>query len=420
MGGLALLLGAGAYVFVGLGWRPWGIARADAGIASVQVVRGDLEILLKTTGEAKALKSVTLAAPSSVMEVNLVKVAKSGSKVQAGDVVIEINAIQEQNKVREQQSNMKQSDAEIDKVKAQQRITDEQNRLDLAQAEFDVASARLDVKKTEIVSEIDAGKAKLALETAQRKLVEVQQRMEASKRSQAAEVDQVSQKRKKALSDFTLAESNIKRLTIRSPIDGIISLLPNNSARGIGMDNAPEYKAGDRAWPGAAIAEIPDLSSLMVELNIEETDRGRVAAGQAASIKVKAISDKPVRGKLRSISTLSQASFASWPPVKTFRAIVDMETLDPRLRPGMSAAAEITVDRLPNVILIPLRASFDHGGKVMAYVLKGNTLEPRQITLGRRNEFQVEVRTGLTPGERVALEEPVMEQAAPGAPRGKS
>ncbi len=416
---MVVLLAAGALVWSGK-WRPWGTARADAGVPTAQVARGDLEILLKVNGEAKALKSVTLAAPSSVSDVTLIKVAKSGTTVKAGDVVIEIDTTMEQNKVNEQQSNMKQSDAEIDKVKAQHRIADEQDRLDLAQSQFDVESAKLDVKKAEIVSEIDAGKAKLALATAERKLTEVQQRIVANGRSHVAEVDQVSQKRKKAMSDFNLAQSNIKHLTIASPIDGVISLMQNWRAGGMGMDNAPEFKAGDKAWPGAALAEIPDLGSLVVELNIEETDRGRVAAGQVANVKIKAISDKPVKGKLRSISALSQASFASWPPVKTFRAIVDMESMDQKLRPGMSATSEIVVEKLPDVILIPARASFDHGGKALAYVLKGGALEPRQITLGRRNEFQVEVRSGLTPGERVALEEPATEQSAPAATKGKS
>jgi hypothetical protein len=49
-------------------------------------------------------------------------------------------------------------------------------------------------------------------------------------------------------------------LQVRAPIAGSISLLPNFRAGGPGMRNAPEFKRGDRAWFGAQIAELPDLT----------------------------------------------------------------------------------------------------------------------------------------------------------------
>ena len=201
-------------------------------------------------------------------------------------------------------------------------------------------------------------------------------------------------------------------MLFRSPISGIISLMPNYRAGGFGMGQAPEFKAGDRAWPGAALAEIPDLTSLVVELNIEETDRGKVAAGQPVAVKVEAVTDKPMRGKIKEISALSQASFVTWPPVKTFRAMVSLDSLDAKLRPGMSSSADITVNKLRGVIIIPARAAFDRGGKVIAYIKKGNGWEPREITTGEKNETQVVVKAGLQPGDTVALEEPPSAQPA--------
>jgi multidrug efflux pump subunit AcrA (membrane-fusion protein) len=419
LGVLALLLGMVAWLgamrrlpgMSGNGARP---------VASAPVIKGDFEVTLKTRGEVKALRSVTLSAPASVTEVKLVKLSANGSKVSAGDVVVEIDATSERDRLAEQQSSVRQVDAEIEKVRAQARIQDEQDRLDLAQAQFAVESAKLELRKQEIVSAIEAGKAKLALETAERKLQEVEERMSAHKRAQAADLDQAMQKRKKASNDVDLADRNIQRLTIKSPIAGILNVLPNWRAGGFGMGQAPEFKAGDRAWPGAALVEIPDLTSLVIELNIEETDRGRVAAEQPAAVKVDAVSDKPMRGKIQAISTLSQASFVTWPPVKTFRATVTLDSLDPKLRPGMSAGADLTVDRLTGVVLIPARAVFDQGGKVLAYVKKGRTWEPREITTGEKNETQVVVREGLQPGETVALEDPAAGGPPKPAAKGKT
>lgn len=384
-------------------------------IAMAPVIQGDFEVTLKSRGEVKALRSVTLAAPTTVTEVKLVKLVPNGSAVKAGDVVVEIDATQEKDKLLEHKSSVKQVDAEIEKTRAQGRIQDEQDRLDLAQAKFEVERAKLEVRKQEIVSAIEAGKAKLALQTAERKLAEIEQRIVAHRKTQAADLDQVMQKRKKATGDLDLADQNIQRLTIRSPISGVFNILPNWRAGGFGMQQAPEFKAGDRAWPGAVLAEIPDLSTLVVELFVEETDRGRVTAGQAVRAKVQAISDKPFPGKIQTISALSQANFSSWPPVKSFRAYVNLDSADPKLRPGMSTVADIVVDRLRGVILIPARAAFDRSGKVIAFVKRGNEWAPREITTGEKNETQVVVTAGLKAGETVALEDPL-----PAAPKGKS
>lgn len=398
LGGLAAVLVAGSY----------GVQRlraAPPGPPTAPVVQGEMEVLVKARGEVKAVRSVTLAAPATVTDVKIVNLAKGGSSVKAGDVVVEIDATQERTRLQEQQSALKQADAEIEKTRAQGRIENEQDRLDLAQGQFEVEKARLEVSKQEIVSEIEAGKAKLVLESAERRLAEVGQRIAAHKHSQAADLDQVAQKRKKSQTDVKQAQGNLERLTIRSPLAGILNIMPNWSASTT-WQSAPEFKPGDRAWPGASIAEIPDLSSLVVELNIEETDRGRIAAEQPVRAKVDALSDRVVPGKIRSISAVAEVSYASWPPQKTFRALVGMDTIDSRLRPGMSAGAEIVVDRLRGVTLIPRRAAFERGGKAIAYVRTGRDFEAREIILGHRSETQIEVRQGLRPGETVALEEP--------------
>jgi len=419
-----LILIAGTVVWLGAARRLPGMTRNDVRtIASASVIKGDFEVTLKLRGEMKAQRSVTLSAPASVNEVKLVKLAANGAPIKAGDVVVEIDATSERDRLLEQQSSVRQVDAEIEKVRAQARIQDEQDHLDLAQAQFGVESAKLEVRKQEIVSAIEAGKAKLALETAQRKQAEVEERIKSHTKGQAADLDQSQQKRKKATNDVDLASRNIQHLTIKSPISGILNVLQNYRAGGFGMGQAPEFKAGDRAWPGAAIVEIPDLTSLVVELNIEETDRGRVAAAQPAAVKVEAVTEKPMRGKIEAISTLSQASFVTWPPVKTFRALVALDSLDQKLRPGMSASADITVDKLSGVILVPARAVFDQGGKVLAYVKQGSTWVPREITTGEKNETQVVIREGLQVGETVATEDPFVLKngsSAKPAPKGKS
>jgi HlyD family secretion protein len=81
--------------------------------------------------------------------------------------------------------------------------------------------------------------------------------------------------------------------------------------------------------------------------------------------------------------------------------------VDPRLRPGMSATAEIVIESHPNVLLIPARASFLHQGKPAVWVQRGQQFEIRTIEVGLRNENDIVVVKGLREGEVVALENPI-------------
>ncbi len=298
-------------------------------------------------------------------------------------------------------------------MKAQQHQVDEQSRLDEAQARYDVEGAKLDTKKGEIVSDIDAGKARLTLATDERHLQELLNDDDAREVSKASDLNTVGRKRKKAENDRNLAQANIDLLTIKAPMDGMVVILPNWRSQ-MGFGQPAPFKAGDASWPGASLAEIPDLHTLVLELTIEETERGKVSAGEPARVKVDAIPDRSFTGKIREISTTAQMVFDGWPPKKLFKALVDIAPDDNRLRPNMSASADIETETLSGVVLVPSRAVFERNGRVIAWVRTGGRFEMRKIEVGKKGDGQTQVLSGLQPGDVVALEEPPKAAAALG------
>jgi multidrug efflux pump subunit AcrA (membrane-fusion protein) len=154
------------------------------------------------------------------------------------------------------------------------------------------------------------------------------------------------------------------------------------------------------------IAEIPDLSEMRVELKLEEVERGKLKLGQAVRVRIDAVPEKEFDADMDWISPIAQLVFRTWPPEKLFPARATLKKLDPRLRPGMSATAEIIVDREPNVLLIPVRASFQKNGKPTVYIQKGQQFLTRTIAVGRRNDEDMVVLSGLKEGELVTLEKP--------------
>ncbi len=170
----------------------------------------------------------------------------------------------------------------------------------------------------------------------------------------------------------------------------------------------PDFKPGDRAWPGQIIAEVPDLSTLRVTARLEEAERGRMQPGQRVIVRADAVPDKELVGKIGDISALARVDFSNWPPQRNFDMIVQIDQMDPRLRPGMNTTVRVAVDRVPDAVLIPARAVFEKDGRSVAYVQRSRGgWDERLVQIARRGQEQLVVREGVQPGERVALKDPI-------------
>jgi len=186
-----------------------------------------------------------------------------------------------------------------------------------------------------------------------------------------------------------------------------VNVLPNFRSQGTFGQSTPPFKEGDNVWTGAEIAEIPDLSQMYINLNLEEVDRGKLQMGQVVHVRVDAIPDKEFLGDIDFISPIANLVYKGGStPEKTFPARATLKNMDDRLRPGMSSSAEIIIEREPDRLLIPARSSFDKDGKPAVYVQIGKNFVVRPIQVGRRNDDDIIVTGGLKEGEIVTLESP--------------
>ncbi len=406
---------SGAVVLVSsLAWGAVRYARQGTSVPTAVVKVGEFVDHLQMRGELKPLVSKVVTAPFNAgSDVQIVKLVKNGDQVKAGDLIVQFDVSTLQRTLDERRSILKQAEDVIVQTRAQGRLTEEQDQTDLLKARYDVERAKLEVSKQEIVSVIEGEEAKEKLADAEQSLRQIEAKLKSDKSGSEADVHGSVEKRDKALYDVQEAERQIAALTVNAPAAGMVTLMPNWRAGGFFSDNPPEFKEGDRAWPGAAIAELPDLSSLRVTAHIDEIDRGRLKAGQPVSIRVNAVPDKELSGHVAEISALAKLDFSSgWPPKKNFDLIVRLDQTDARLRPGMSSTIRVAVERLPNSILIPARAAFSKQGRTVAYVLHGSNFEERVIEVARRGTEEVVVAKGLKSNERVALKDPTVKEAS--------
>jgi len=222
-------------------------------------------------------------------------------------------------------------------------------------------------------------------------------------------VGRASHKRNKALFDVQTGERAVSSMSVRAPVGGMVTILPNWRNQ-VGWSEPPEFKEGDRLWPGAAIAELPDLSSIQVTARVDEIDRGRVKRGQTAKVRVDAVPDREFDAKVADISPLAKLDFSNWPLTKSFDLVLELAAADQRLRPGMSANVRIAVERTPDSILLPSQALFLKDGRTVVYVRGAWGFDERAVEVARRTPKQVAVARGLKPGEQVALRDPTAKE----------
>jgi multidrug efflux pump subunit AcrA (membrane-fusion protein) len=380
---------------------------AAPNVTTAEVTRGDFIDYIQIRGGIRPAKSIVLAAPlQSGGDLQIVKLVKNGAVVKKGDVVVEFDATALRQRLLERQSELNQALKEIEQTQAQARITAEQQQTALMKARYDVERAKLDLGKRDLVSRIEYEAAKLSLADAEQRLKEVEAKELSSRAGAEAELVGKMRKRDKAKFDVERTNTGIEALILHAPADGTVNILENSRSGGP-FGGAVEFREGDRAWAGASILELPDLSSIHLEARLDESDRGRLKVGQAATVRIEAVPGKDFAARVELISVLARVDFSSgWPPVRNFDLGLVLDERDPRIRPGMTATARIGADKLPNVTLIPAETIFQKDGRPVVYRLRGSKFDEQVIEIVRRGREQAAVGAGVSPGDKLAVRRP--------------
>jgi HlyD family secretion protein len=400
LGGVAVLL-AGGFVAAGRSTAP--------DVPTGAVVHGDFVDVLEIRGEIRPVKSTVLASPMQAGELQIVKLARNGSMVQPGEVVVQFDGSALRRTIEEKQSELRQADAEIEQARAQAQLVAEQNATALMRARYDIERAKLDVNQGDTVSRIEYEQAKLALADAEQRLRELEATIQSDTASAEADIAARGRKREKALFDLQRARQGLESLELRAPSAGMVNILPNFRSGAV-FGGQQEFREGDRAWPGAAILELPDLSSVHLRAQLDESDRGRLQTGQEATVQIEAIPGRDFRARVHDISVLTRVDFGSgWPPPRNFDLNLVLVDVDPKIRPGMTAVARIATDRVPDALLVPAEAVFQAEGVPVVYRLARNGFIETPVQIERRGREQAIVSAGVSAGDRVATRRPPAE-----------
>jgi HlyD family secretion protein len=194
-----------------------------------------------------------------------------------------------------------------------------------------------------------------------------------------------------ARATFAYATTQVGYARIAAPIAGVVAAVATQEG---------ETVAASFAAP--TFVTLVDLSRLEVWAYVDETDIGRIRAGQKARFTVDTYGDHEFRGQVSAVYPKAEIR----DNVVNYVAVVRFEPPRERtLRPEMTTSVLIGVETRANVITAPARAVRREGGRAFVFVRRGPTVERRSVTTGSRDETWWEIVTGLGEGDEVLVGE---------------
>ena len=373
----------------------------DSNIETYTVQRGDFISSVVETGELAAIKSQMILAPRISYRFGQLKIARlveDGKLVKKGEILIEFSKGEVQKGIIDTKAEMEIAQAELRKAQANQASKIEELEANLEKTKIQHRISQLNLEKASYESEISRKEIELALERAKITLEKAEQEIENQKMINKQELNKLALKVRQAQSKYDDAEEMMQKLTVTASTPGIAIIEKSLFSRN-------KYQVDDTPFPGWPIIGLPDLSRMKALVQINEVDIAKIDTTLEAQIKMDAYPDTIFYGKVTEVAALAHNKDSD-SKVKVFDVTILLDETDEKLMPGMTVSCEITVEKIPDTLFVPLDALFDRNGDKIVYIKNGRGFEPAIIKIGSENDDYVIISSGLSVGDQVAISDP--------------
>jgi HlyD family secretion protein len=192
-------------------------------------------------------------------------------------------------------------------------------------------------------------------------------------------------------------EEQLVKCKIYAPHDGMVVYARERS----------RYSSGSEIAEGATVRQrqqlitLPDLSKMQVKTQIHEAVLNQIRSGLPASVRIDAFPNRAYNALVSDVAVVPASG--NYTNVKTYECTVRILDDVEQLKPGMTAVVEMHVERIKDVVSVPVQAVAQIDQETWCYIDTGRGVERREIELGRTNDKFVHITKGLDPGERLVL-----------------
>lgn len=378
-----------------------GPAVPQAQLAPVKL--GKLVKSIRAGGQTAAVDFVNISAPEVHARgidrsLTIIKLAPAGAMVQQGDVVAEFDATILQDSLDDQRALVEVAEANLAKKVADLKVEWETFEQTLLVARATRDKANLDLKTSEVKSEIEAEILRLASEEAEARLQQLQKDEPVRRQSQQADIRLLElevQDQKQDLSDL---QADLNRFTIHSPRHGLVVLQSNFTG-----GEMRQISEGEQVRPGRSFMKIVDPSKMVVEATANQSESENFAFGQDASIGLDAFPDLKLSGKVTGLGALATGGWRENYYIRSIPIRITIDNFDTRVIPDLSAFADIEVRSKENGLLVPRSALNFEGQSAFVMRSAGGKLQKVPVTVELTNATLAAVSGGLQEGDQVVM-----------------
>ncbi len=274
-------------------------------------------------------------------------------------------------------------------------VTKGQFLFSITNNDLSVSVAKSETSYKQALSSLESAKAtkkqaRLDLDAANSKnKAALKQKFEAAEASVAsAEQGLVS-----AQADLANQKSNAAERRVISPINGTVNA--------VNIKNGDDLSRLSSSSSSEAPIIIGDLGTMKAQVQVNEVDIANVSVGQKVTLSFDAVDGLQTTGKVEKIDSLGTIDQG----VVTYNVIIDIDSLDSRIKPEMSVSAAIITDVLQNVLVVPTSAVKTQNGSTYVEVLNsGETPVQKNVETGITNGTDTEIVSGISERDKVVTQ----------------
>ncbi len=370
-------------------------------IPTTEVRRGTFVEEITEEGSVRAINNTSITTPKISYRYGTMKISsivEDGTEVHTGDTLIVFNPAELKKAIIDAEQQLEIANAEYEKMKATQESEIEDHEADLEITEISYQISEIKYTNAEYESDITKREIKLQLETAEIALNRAREQIDNKKKIHKEELFQKQLSMNQLRTKLKDARESLNNLFVASPSNGIAIVRDNYMTR-------QKWRAGDEPHTGYPIISLPDLSSMMVDLKINEVEVSKIKLGLPVKVKSDAFSDTIYNGTINYIANLAQPKDRNG-KIKVFPVTVLIEGTETGLLPGLTVSCTIKTNEIQDILFIPIECVFVEAGQTFAYVKTGSSFDRQNIIVSERNTDFAVIIDGLSEGDELALIDP--------------
>ncbi len=302
------------------------IPEDESTIALAEVKRGDLVVKTFLRGELRAVRSLTLTAPNIGAQSQITQLAPAGALANRGNLIFELDDSERVAALEDSLLAVEKIKEDLKKAETELDIRKSQDEVEIVRANFQVRRAELEIRRNELISEIDARKNILTLEEARRRKQKLEEDIKNRLQQREAELAVLGEQLNKAQLDVDRDRRRIEQSRVLAPMTGLVSVLQNRSGgRGGFGQSTPDIREGDQIPAGMSVAQLLDLSEMELVTKVEEIERANLKEGQTVVIRLDALPGKTVEGKIQSLGNTASTNIFAGEATKKFECVISID-----------------------------------------------------------------------------------------------